>query len=294
MPIYLPEELPAIEMLKEENITAYSYGEMKSSSYINIGLLNLMPTKKETERDIARIMASSETNIKLTLIQIHGHTPKNTPAEYISRFYKDSAQIETICPDGLIITGAPVELIDFEEVGYWTELTKVIDYANQNNIPVFYICWAAQAGLYYNYGINKYTLPKKMFGIFPHKVKTGKYPITNGCDDIINIPHSRHTAINNTETETKDELETIILSEEAGPYMIVEKNGKDIYATGHIEYSADTLDREYRRDTEKGLAIDIPKNYYENDNPQLAPVVTWRANGKIIFNNWIRYYIKNK
>lgn len=294
MPIYLPEELPAIDLLKEENITTYSYREIKDSDFTNIGLLNLMPTKKETERDIARVLSASETDIKLTLIHIHGHTPRNTPMEYIERFYTDSSDIETLSLDGLIITGAPVEMIGFEEVGYWNELTKVIDYTRNNDIPVLYICWAAQAGLYYNHGINKYVLPKKMFGIFPHRLKTNQYPITTGCDDVINIPHSRHTAISQNDIDANGELETIIQSQEAGPYMIVEKNGKNIYVTGHIEYSADTLDKEYKRDLGKGLDIDMPKNYYEDNNPQLAPVVSWRANGRTIFCNWIKYYTKTK
>ena len=209
-------------------------------------------------------------------------------------FYRDFELMKNEKFDGMIITGAPVEHLDFEDVNYWDEITEIFEWTRTHVTSTFYICWAAQAGLYYNHGINKYVLPKKMFGIFPHRLKTNKYPITTGCDDVINIPHSRHTAISPNDIDANCELETIIQSQEAGPYMIVEKNGKNIYVTGHIEYSADTLDKEYKRDLGKGLDIDMPKNYYEDNNPQLAPVVSWRANGRTIFCNWIKYYTKTK
>lgn len=290
MPIYLPEGLPAIDMLMEENIKAYTYQDIKTDDIRKIGLLNLMPTKQETERDIARVLSATESNIRLELIHIHGHIARHTPMEYIRRFYNDSADMAGLGLDGIIITGAPVEMIEFEEVGYWNELTKVMDFARRNSIPTLYICWAAQAGLYYNYGINKHILPQKMFGIFDHCIKHRDIIVT-GCDDVINIPHSRHTAIDETAVEAESRLETIIESDTAGIYMIADKTCRDIYVTGHIEYSSHTLDREYRRDIEKGMKINMPENYYKDNNPENSPVVSWRANGTVIFNNWIRYYI---
>lgn len=253
-----------------------------------------MPTKQETERDIARVLSNTGENVKLTLIHIHGHIPHNTPWEYIERYYTDSLETENLKLDGLIITGAPVELMDFEEVGYWKELTRIIDLAHDKDIPTLYICWAAQAGMYYNYGINKHLLPEKMFGVFHHSIVNKSFPITAGCDDVINIPHSRHTAIDSKDIENENDLDTIISSEQAGVYMAMSKSRKDIYVTGHIEYSPYTLDKEYRRDTGKGLKISVPYNYYTDNNPENGPAVSWRANGFLIFGNWVRHYIRQK
>lgn len=294
MPIYLQEGLPAKEMLEKENIKTYTYKDIESKKFKNIGLLNLMPTKQETERDIARVISNTDEDIKLTLIHIHGHIPHNTPWEYIERFYKDSLLSESLELDGLIITGAPVELMDFEEVGYWKELTRIIDLAHRKDIPTLYICWAAQAGMYYNYNINKHMLPQKLFGIFRHYVCNNSHQITTGCDDIINIPHSRHTAISNDDIENEKDLDIIIRSEQAGIYMAMSKSKKDIYVTGHIEYSPYTLDKEYKRDIGKGLEISVPYNYYKDNNPSLGPIVSWRSNGFLIFGNWVRYYVKQK
>lgn len=292
MPIYLQKGLPAIDFLKEENIDVKTFDELEDKEHINIALLNLMPTKVETERDIARILSGNSRNIKLNLVHIHGHVPHNTPWEHIEKFYTDSRELGIKHIDGLIITGAPVEMIDFEEVTYWNELTKVLGYVKEYKIPTLYICWAAQAGLYYHYGTDKHLLPKKLFGVFPHYITNNKSKMTIGLDDIINIPHSRHTTVNNKDIENNCNLDVIIKSDEAGIYMAISKDQREVYVTGHIEYSSHTLDKEYKRDVNKGIDIDIPVNYYKDNNPDNEPVVTWRANGNIIFNNWINHYIR--
>lgn len=289
--VYLPDGIPALEMLRNENIEVGVYSDLVGKSYLNVALLNLMPTKVETERDIARAMSNCSQDIKLTLVNIHGHKPKNTPEEHIRMYYIDSDTMLSGNYDGLIITGAPVELIDFEEVRYWRELTKVIDWSKVHVKSTLYICWAAQAGLYYNYGINKHVLPHKMFGVFPHVKVSDSHQITRGFDDIVNIPHSRHTEIYGSDIKANKNLEIVLESEQAGPYMIISKDNREIYVTGHIEYSRNTLDKEYRRDVNKGLDISIPFNYYKDNNPDNLPVVTWRAHSILLFSNWINYYM---
>lgn len=291
MPIFLPEGLPAITMLESENIKTYSYNRLNKSRHINIALLNLMPTKIDTERDIARALSNVETDVKLWLANIDGHISKNTPQEHIDRFYISSREMTSLMFDGLIITGAPVELMPFEDVDYWDELTRIFVWAKTAVKSTIYICWAAQAGLYFNYSIDKVQLDKKKFGIFPHRLITRRHAITTGFDDIIYIPHSRHTSIMVDRLRACEELETVIESKEAGPYMAIANNGKEIYVTGHIEYSPLTLDNEYKRDVNKGLDIDIPCNYYLNDNPNNPPVVRWRAHAFLMFTNWVKYYL---
>ena len=291
MPIFLPKGLPAIGLLAEENIAAYTYDELPAGETVKIALLNLMPTKVETEKDIARALSHSASNVKLWLVNIHGHTPKHTTTEHLSQFYIDSRQMQERKFDGLIITGAPVELIYFEEVTYWDELKHLFQWAKRAVKSTIYICWAAQAGLYYNYSINKHTLGKKMFGIFPHQLTDTRHAITSGFDDVVWIPHSRHTAIDTEALRECKGLDITLESDEAGPYMIVGDGGKEIYVTGHIEYSPLTLDNEYKRDIAKGLDIGMPVNYYRDDNPANPPVVRWRAHAALLFTNWIKHYL---
>lgn len=291
MPIFLPKGLPAIKLLEEENITAYTYDDLPAGKTVDIALLNLMPTKVETERDIARALSHSSPNVKLWLVNIHGHTPKHTPAEHLSRFYIDSRKMQERRFDGLIITGAPVELIDFEDVTYWKELTRLFEWAKASVKSTIYICWAAQAGLYYNCSISKHKLDNKKFGIFPHRLTDTRHAITRGFDDVVWIPHSRHTTIDTDALRKCESLDITLESDDAGPYMIVGNGDKEIYVTGHIEYSPLTLDNEYKRDIAKGLDIAMPVNYYRDDNPANPPVVRWRAHAALMFSNWVKYYL---
>lgn len=294
MPVYVPQGLPAIGMLADENIAIYDYDALGGRPCVDIALLNLMPTKPETERDIARALSGIEAGVRMTLVNIHGHTPRHTPADYMARHYIDSCDMMSRRYDGLIITGAPVELLDFVEVGYWDELTRVFDWAVGNVRSTLYICWAAQAGLYHNYGICKHRLGEKKFGVFAHRLVSRAHAITRGMDDVVYIPHSRHTAIDAADIHACSALDVTLESDDAGVYMALSHDGREVYVTGHIEYSPLTLDAEYRRDVAKGLDIAVPSGYYAGDDPANPPVVRWRANGALMFTNWVKYYLMKK
>ena len=293
MPLTLPDRLPAIELLKQENIFVMDTTRASSQDIrpLRIAVLNLMPLKITTETDLVRLLSNSPLQIELSFMKVKSHTSKNTPVEHMKAFYTDFEEMRHHKYDGFIITGAPVEHLDFEEVGYWDEMTEIFDWARHNVTSTLYICWAAQAGLYHHYGIPKYPLDKKMFGIFKHHVLKPSLPLFRGFDDEFAIPHSRHTEVRRDDIERNPELEILAESSESGVSVVMARGGREIFLTGHSEYSPLTLDTEYKRDLGKGLPIEMPRHYYRNDDPSQPPLVTWRAHANLLFNNWLNYYV---
>lgn len=254
-------------------------------------MLNLMPLKITTETDLVRLLSNSPLQIELTLLKIKDHNPKNTPIEHMMQFYKEFSEVRQENFDGMIITGAPVEQIDFEEVTYWKELVEIFDWASKHVTSTLYICWAAQAGLYHFHGVRKHSLPKKMFGVFEHTLTDPTFPLFRGFDDLFYVPHSRHTEIRTADLLNVPELVVLSESKEAGLYIAMSRNGRDFYITGHSEYSPLTLDGEYRRDLEKGLPIEIPRNYYIDNDPAKGVSVRWRSHANLLFCNWLNYFV---
>ena len=293
MPLRLPDRLPAIEFLKDENIFVLGNSRADSQDIrpLRIVILNLMPLKITTETDLIRLLSNSPLQIEIHLMKVKAHTSKNTPIEHMKAFYRDFELMRNEKFDGMIITGAPVEHLDFEEVTYWDEITDIFRWARTHVTSTMYICWAAQAGLFYHYGVPKYPLAEKMFGIFPQRPLDARLPIFRGFDDVFYMPHSRHTELRREDILRVPELTLIAESEMSGVSMVMARGGREIFVTGHSEYSPMTLDTEYRRDLAKGLPIRKPYNYYENDDPQRPPLVTWRAHGNLLFTNWLNYYV---
>lgn len=258
---------------------------------LKIVILNLMPLKITTETDLIRLLSNTPLQIDITFMKLKSHTPKNTPIEHMMMFYKDFDEIKEQKYDGMIITGAPVETYDYEDVGYWNEITKIFDWAKSHVTSTLYICWAAQAGLYHHYGIPKYGLEKKMFGIFEQHCLDALLPIFRGFDDIFFMPHSRHTEIRKADILKDKRLTLIAESEESGVSIVMANGGREFFITGHLEYAPNTLDQEYKRDLGKRDDVDMPKNYYKDDNPENKPVVRWRAHANLFFTNWINYYV---
>lgn len=293
MPLNLPDKLPAIELLKEENIFVIdsSRATQQDIRPLKIIILNLMPLKITTETDLIRLLSNTPLQLEITFMKIKSHTSKNTPIEHMQAFYTEFDSIRDGKYDGMIITGAPVEQIEFEEVTYWDEIQEIFNWSRTHVTSTFYICWAAQAGLYHHYGVPKYPLEKKMFGIFEHTLREPHLPIFRGFDDVFYVPHSRHTEIRAEDILNKEELTLLSESPDSGVYMAMARGGREFYITGHSEYSPDTLDTEYRRDLAKGLPIEIPKNYYRNNDPDQGPLVRWRAHANLLFSNWLNYYV---
>ena len=293
MPLTLPDRLPAIELLKHENIFVIDTTRATSQDIrpLRIVVLNLMPIKITTETDLIRVLSNSPLQLEISFMKIKSHTSKNTPIEHMRAFYRDFELMRNEKFDGMIITGAPVEHLEFEDVTYWDELTDIFDWARTHVTSTLYICWAAQAGLYYHYGVPKYPLPKKMFGIFPQKPLTPMLPIFRGFDDVFYMPHSRHTEIHREDIEAVTALSIIAESPESGVSMVMARGGREFFITGHAEYSPMTLDTEYRRDLGKGLPIQMPQHYYRDDDPDKGPLVTWRAHANLLFTNWLNYYV---
>lgn len=293
MPIKIPDALPAHAVLESENIFVMTEKRAMTQDIrpLRIVILNLMPTKVATETQLMRRLSNTPLQIEIDLLHTASHVSKNTSEEHLSSFYKSFDQIREKRYDGMIITGAPVENLAFEEVDYWTELCEILDWAHQHVYSVLNICWAAQAALYYRYGIPKYPLEKKMFGVFRHRVLDAKEPLLRGFNDNFSAPHSRHTEVRAADIEKHPELRIISDSEVAGVYIVMRNDGREFYVTGHSEYDADTLAREYFRDREKGLPIEIPANYFPNDVPTMHPPVTWRSNSTLLFTNWLNYYV---
>ena len=293
MPVNIPINLPAVKLLQEENIFVMD-SERASSQEIRplkIVVLNLMPLKITTETDLIRLLSNSPLQIEISFMAIDSHTSKNTPIEHMMAFYRSFKEIKKDNYDGMIVTGAPVEQLDFEQVNYWGELTEIFDWARKHVTSTFYICWAAQAGLYHFYGIPKYPLEKKMFGVFEHKIHFPQNPIFRGFDDVFFTPHSRHTEVLAKDILKNPQLTLMSESPEAGVYMVMARNGREIFVTGHSEYSPNTLDNEYKRDVAKGVPIEIPKNYYRDNNPANEPLVRWRSNANLLFTNWLNYFV---
>lgn len=293
MPLKIPDQLPAIDILREENIFVMneSRAEHQDIRPLKVVILNLMPLKVTTETDLIRLLSNSPLQIEVDFLKMPGHTPKNTSAEHLEQFYRDFELIRKNKYDGMIITGAPVELLPFEEVTYWEEMKMILDWANHHVTSTLFICWAAQAGLYHYYGIPKYELPKKMFGVFKHQASDPKLPIFRGFDDEFLIPHSRHTEIRAEDIQKRSELELISWSDEAGVAMVKAKNGRQLFVTGHSEYSRNTLRDEYFRDLAKGLPIHVPVNYFPDNDPQKQPIMNWRSTANLLFLNWLNYYV---
>ena len=296
MPLILPDKLPAIELLKKENIFVMDAARDMSPDArpLRIAVLNLMPLKITTETDLVRLLSNSPLLIELSWMKVKNHTSKNTPIEHMQAFYTDFDEMRHQKYDGFIITGAPVEHLPFEEVDYWDELVDIFEWARRNVTSTLYICWAAQAGLYHYYGIPKYPLDKKMFGIFKHAVANPELNIFRGFDDEFFVPHSRHTEVRREDIEKRPELSILAESDESGVYMVMAREGREIFLTGHSEYAPLTLDTEYRRDLGKGLPIEMPQHYYRNDDPSQSPVVRWRGHANLLFNNWLNYYVCNR
>lgn len=295
MPLNLPDKLPAINLLKEENIFVIDNSRANAQDIrpLKIVVLNLMPIKITTETDLIRLLSNSPLQIEVSFMKLKSHTSKNTPIEHMKAFYRDFASMREERFDGMIITGAPVEHLEFEDVNYWSEITEIFDWTRTHVMSTMYICWAAQAGLYYHYGIPKYPLEKKMFGIFEHHVTEGfsHLPIFRGFDDVFYVPHSRHTEVRREDIDKCKELQIVSESDESGVHIVMARGGREIFVTGHSEYSPYTLDGEYRRDLGKGLPIDMPKNYYRNDDPEQGPLVRWRSTANLLFCNWLNYYV---
>lgn len=293
MPLRIPDKLPAIDILKRENIFVMDNSRAHTQDIrpLRIVILNLMPLKITTETDLVRLLSNTPLQIEVTLMKLKSHTPKNTPIEHMMMFYKDFDELEGQKFDGMIITGAPVETYEYEEVTYWNEVTEIFSWAKTHVTSTLYICWAAQAGLYWHYGIPKYPLQKKMFGVFEQKPLDALLPIFRGFDDTFFMPHSRHTEIRREDILKDKRLTLIAESEESGVSMVMANNGREFFVTGHLEYVADTLDKEYRRDVGKRDDVELPVNYYEGDNPSNKPVVRWRAHANLMFSNWINYYV---
>ncbi len=293
MPVRVPVSLPAVETLREENI--FVIDEQRASSQdirpLRIGILNLMPLKIMTETDLLRLISNTPLQVELDLIDTSSHVSRNTPREHIEEFYKTFDDIKNRNYDGFIITGAPVEKVKFEEVDYWTELQEIFDWARTHVTSTLYICWAAFAGLYHHYGIDKIVLDKKISGVFPHRITDSKNPIFRGFDDEFFVPHSRFSAVAKEEIEKVPGLKILSESPESGVYMVMARNGREFFITGHSEYSPGTLDFEYHRDLEKGMNPEIPAHYYRNDDPQQGPVVRWRSHANLLFSNWLNYFV---
>jgi homoserine O-succinyltransferase len=298
MPLNIPIELPAVRLLREENIFVKDSEEASGQDIrpLRIVVLNLMPLKITTETDLIRLLSNTPLQIELEFMQLKSHTSKNTPIEHMLAFYKTFDSLRDKKYDGMIITGAPVENLEFEEVNYWPEICEIFDWARTHVTSTFFICWAAQAGLYHYYGVPKYKLDKKMFGIFEHTVskEASRNPIFRGFDDVFCVPHSRNSEVHREDIQKNKELSIISESEEAGVYMVMARGGREFFVTGHSEYAANTLDTEYRRDLDKGLPIDMPKNYYKEDNPDNAPLVRWRGHANLLFSNWLNYFVYQK
>ena len=293
MPIKIPNGLPAAATLQDENIFVMT--EMRAATQdirpLRIMLLNLMPTKIDTETQLSRLLGNTPLQVELTLVKTASHQSKNTSEEHMLAFYKTFDEVKHLNFDGLVITGAPVEQMPFEEVDYWPELCEIMEWSKTHVHSTFHICWGAQAGLYYHFGVPKVPLEKKMFGVFPHKRDYEKSILFRGFDDVFMVPHSRHTTILREDVEKVPEIKILASSEEAGIYAMATKNGRQIFITGHSEYDPLTLEKEYKRDVAAGKPIEVPKNYYPGDDPEKDPIVSWRSGANLLYCNWLNYFV---
>ncbi len=293
MPIRIPNGLPAFKTLLRENIFVMQSDRASGQDIrpLKIGIVNLMPTKIETETQLLRLLSNTPLQVDITLIYTETHLPKNTTWEHLQNFYTTFDKVREQYFDGIFITGAPVEKLEFEEVNYWTELCHIMEWSKSHSFCTVHICWGAFAGLYYHYGINKKPLPKKLFGVFPHKVEVANHPLLKGFDDVFFVPHSRHTEIDTADIELCPKLTVLASSDEAGAYIIADGSNRQIFITGHAEYDRDTLKNEYLRDKEKGLEIEVPKNCFPYDDPSLTPLITWKGHASLMYSNWLNFCV---
>ena len=293
MPIRVQNDLPVKEILERENI--FVMDEFRATHQdirpIRIGLLNLMPLKEETELQILRSLSNTPLQVDVIFVNVSSHESKNTPTSHLNKFYQTFEEIKDQKFDGFIITGAPVEQMPFEEVDYWEELKEIMEWTTTHVTSTLHLCWGAQAGLYHHYGIDKVQLDSKLFGVFRHKVMNRKIPLVRGFDDVFYAPHSRHTDVPAERIHADERLTMLAESEEAGAFLVMAQAGRQIFVMGHPEYDRITLDGEYKRDVKKGLPIDIPVNYYPDDNPDNRPLLTWRAHANNLYTNWLNYYV---
>lgn len=293
MPVKIPNTLPARATLERENIFVMDEERAihQDIRALRVAILNLMPTKIATETQLLRLLSNSALQVEVTLLHTATHEAKNTDADHLLNHYFTFSDIRDEKFDGLIVTGAPVEQMDFEEVDYWKELTQVFDWAETNVESTFHICWGAQAALYHRYGVPKYDLPHKMFGVFEHRVLSQTESLLRGFDDVFLAPHSRHTEIRRADLERVEDIQILAESEEAGVYIVGSRDGRHLFITGHSEYDPLTLKSEYDRDVNKGLPIHVPRNYYPNDDPAQTPTVRWRGHANLLYSNWLNYYV---
>ncbi|MNO21359.1 Homoserine O-succinyltransferase [compost metagenome] len=293
MPIKIPDSLPAKEVLSGENIFVMDESQAFHQDIrpLRIAILNLMPTKETTETQLLRLVGNSPLQVDVVLLHPSSHTSKNTSAEHLKSFYKTFDEISDRRFDGLIITGAPVEQLEFEDVNYWEELKVIFEWSKHNVTSTMHICWAAQAGLYHHFGVHKVNLDEKCFGVFPHTVNQNNVKLLRGFDEVFHVPHSRHTDVSREDILANPELQILAESEEAGVYLVSTLDGKQIFVTGHSEYDPFSLKWEYDRDIAKGMDIAIPKHYYPKDDPQRTPPAVWRAHANLLFSNWLNYYV---
>lgn len=292
MPVKVPDALPAVATLEQEGIFCMTETRalMQDIRPLHIAILNLMPTKEVTETQLLRRIGNTCLQVEVTFLQTASHVSRNTTQEHLQAFYKTFDQVKDQKFDGLIITGAPVELYDFQEVHYWEELTTIMDWAQKHVFSTLYICWAAQAGLYYRYGVPKRQLDQKCSGVFRHQVLQN-VPLTRGFDDVFYAPHSRHTEVLIEDVQQVEDLDILAVSEDAGLYLCASRDGKHVFVTGHSEYDPETLSLEYHRDIGKGMDVPVPANYFPNDDPTQSPIVRWRAHSNLLFANWLNYYV---
>ncbi len=293
MPLILPKNLPACETLEKENVFVMNAvrASVQDIRPLRIVAVNLMPTKVATETQLARVLANSPLQVELTFVHTGTHTARNTAPEHLAAFYKNFDEIQHERFDGMIITGAPVEQMPFEDVDYWAELCRIMEFSKTQVYSTLHLCWGAQAALYYHYGITKRALPQKVFGIFEHKVLRPACPLLRGFDEVFYAPHSRHTEVDAKAVAKCDALQVLCKSDKAGLYLLSNKDGRQIFVTGHPEYDRGTLHLEYKRDVEKGLAISVPENYYPHDDPTNTPLFRWRSHANLLYTNWLNYYV---
>ena len=293
MPLNIPDNLPAIEILNEENIfvmreTRATHQDIRPMQVV---ILNLMPVKITTETHILRLLSNTPLQTEIVLLHTKDHVSKHTPIEHLQAFYKTYDEIRDKKFDGMIITGAPIELLDFEEIDYWEELKEIMDWAKRNVTSTMFICWGAQAGLYHYYNIPKYMLDKKLFGVFYHTINDSKIPLVRGFDEEFQAPHSRYTEVRKEDIEKVRDLIIVSESQEAGIYIVMTRDGRQIFVTGHSEYDPTTLKEEYERDLKKGLSIELPRNYFSGDDPSKTPKVRWKSHANLLYYNWLNYYV---
>ncbi len=293
MPIKTQNDLPAKEILEKENVFVMDENRAihQNIRQLEIAIVNLMPLKEETEVQILRSLSNTPIQVNVTFIATKSHESTHTSMSHLNKFYQTFDEVKNQNFDGLIITGAPVEQMEYEEVDYWEEICQIMEWSKEHAFSTLHLCWGAQAGLYYHYGIQKHKLDKKMFGVFPHYVKNRKVPMVRGFDDIFYAPHSRHTEVRKEDIKKCEDLTILAESDEAGVFLVIDKAGKKIFVMGHPEYDRLTLDAEYKRDKSKGLPIELPVNYYPDDDDTKKPLLRWRSHGNILYSNWLNYYV---